>query len=341
MSSTTIEQLKKDYEQSIQDLSSLEEIENQKKRFLGKQGLIKTAFGDAKSLEGTDKIQYLKDLNALKDTVEKGFQSLGEKIQRAKLQEKLDQQWQDLRLPGVELVQGSRHPLSEVESHCIKILSQIGFDFVDGPEVEDAFHNFDALNIPEHHPARDMQDTFWLDNDLLLRSHTSTVQVRVMEKFKGELPIRIVSPGRVYRNEAVDATHLAFFHQFEGLYVDRGVTFPEFKGTLAYLVEQLFDPKDWDIRFKPKFYPYTEPSIGVDVAPKGPGKKRWITILGAGMVHPNVFKAVGMDPNEVNGFAFGLGISRIVAQMHGVRSMKSLYDPDLRVHKAIAKKQFN
>lgn len=182
-----------------------------------------------------------------------------------------------------------------------------------------------------------MQDTFWLDGGLLLRSHTSTVQIRVLENQK-DLPIRIASPGKVYRNEAVDATHLACFHQFEGLWVDADVKFSHLKGTMEFIIKNIFGD-DWEYRFKPKFYPYTEPSIGVDIRSKTT-ERNWVTILGAGMVHPTVFKMTGHDPNTVSGFAFGLGISRIVAMAHHVSDLKSLYESDLRVHQGLARKKY-
>jgi phenylalanyl-tRNA synthetase alpha chain len=223
------------------------------------------------------------------------------------------------------------------------VLRRLGFQMVDGPEVDSPFYNFDALNIPEHHPARDMQDTFWLDGDprLLLRSHTTTIQARVLEK-RPELPVRIAAVGRVYRNEAVDATHLAMFHQFEGIWVDKGLTFAHLKGTLAFVARSLFG-ESRRVRFKPKFYPYTEPSIGVDVscgvcggvgcsACHGAG---WVTILGAGMVHPKLFLQFGYDPDEVSGIAFGFGTTRMASQWSGVHKVRSLYEPDLRVLHAL------
>ena len=206
----------------------------------------------------------------------------------------------------------------------------------------DGFARFaDALNIPEHHPARDMQDTFWLQDNFLLRSHTSTVQIRALEAAKAEgrdLPLKIVAPGRVYRNETVDATHLACFHQFEGLWVDHDVTFSELKAVLEFTVREIFGD-DWELRFKPKFYPYTEPSIGIDIRLKdqdGQGAGKWLTILGAGMVHEHVFENTGFDPKTTKGFAFGLGVSRIVAMAYGVESMRSLYESDLRVHQRLS-----
>ena len=216
------------------------------------------------------------------------------------------------------------------------VLRQLGFELVDGPEVDNAFHNFDALNIPEHHPARDMQDTFWVTGGLLLRSHTTTVQARVLST-KPELPIRVASMGRVYRNEAVDATHLAMFHQFEGIWIDRGLTFSHLKGVLEFLARSLYGTQP--IRFKPKFYPYTEPSVGVDLqcaicngdgcsACHGAG---WVTILGAGMVHPKVFETFGFDSTEVSGIAFGLGTTRMMSQSVNAPALRPLYNQEMQI----------
>lgn len=261
-------------------------------------------------------------------------------VEAAAVAARLDAEWLDLSMPGTAPLRGARHPLTVVEARCLAVLRQLGFTVVDGPEVETAYYNFDALNIPKHHPARDMQDTFWVSGGLLLRSHTTTVQARVLQS-KPPLPIRVASMGRVYRNEAVDATHLAMFHQFEGIWIDRGLTFAHLKGVLAFVAKSLYG--DHRVRFKPKFYPYTEPSVGVDLACTvcdtagcdachGAG---WVTILGAGMVHPNVFREFGYDPAEVSGIAFGLGTARMAAQAAGVHKIRSLYETDLRVHAAL------
>jgi len=211
---------------------------------------------------------------------------------------------------------------------------------VEGPEVEHPYYNFDALNIPEHHPARDMQDTFWVDGGWLLRSHTTTVQARVLQQ-RPTPPVRVASLGRVYRNEAVDATHTAMFHQMEGIWVDRGLTFAHLKGTLAVIARALYG--DQPIRFKPKFYPYTEPSVGVDLqcsVCQGAGCEAchgagWVTILGSGMIHPKVFLEFGYDPDEVSGIAFGFGTSRMAAQRAGVVKSRTLYEQDIRVHRHV------
>lgn len=312
--------------------SDLARIEELRRAFLGKQGIVKSQLSLLRDANPTKQREIAIQLNALKEMIEN---SLAERLERVRVTErmqKIESEWLDLSLPGCKVEQGSIHPLTRVLRRCVAVLNQLGFSQVEGPEVETAFNNFDALNIPEHHPARDVQDTFWLENGFLLRSHTSTVQVRTLLNGR-ELPIKIVSPGRVYRNENVDATHLASFHQFEGLAVDARLSFGDLKAVIDHIISNLFGD-EWEHRYKPKYYPYTEPSIGVDIRSRRDGG-RWLTVLGAGMVHPNVFRATGHDPDKVSGFAFGLGISRMVAMAYGVSSMRTLYESDLRVHRAL------
>lgn len=317
------------------DISSLEAIRIE---YSGSKGVVKNLFNELKKITDFDKKKAVAEkLNEFKDFVETEIKAKKESIENREIDKKILVENIDLSFPGVIQKRGARHPLSQVEKDCLDVLRLIGFEYVDGPEVETPFNNFDALNIPEHHPARDMQDTFWLENNLLLRSHTTTVQARILKERK-ELPIRIVSPGRVYRNEAVDATHLATFHQFEGLYIDKKVKFTELKGTIEFIIKETLGT-NWLIRFKPKFYPYTEPSIGVDISEKS-FNPDWLTIGGAGMVHPQVFRKLGHNPNEVSGFAFGLGISRMVSLIHNLSHIKTLYENDIRVHKKVAHKKF-
>lgn len=310
------------------------------KEYTGKTSPIKLALGNLRSVPAEERKLVAEQLNALKNTIEQQLTDKAESLARAEMDKQVASEWMDMTMPGVSPQRGQRHPLTVIERKCMDVLRQLGFSWVDGPEVEDAFHNFDALNIPEHHPARDMQDTFWVTGGLLLRSHTTTVQARVLESQK-ELPIRIASMGRVYRNEAVDATHLAMFHQLEGLWIDKGLTFADLKGILAFIATSLYG--EHPIRFKPKFYPYTEPSVGVDMqcaschgkgcsACHGAG---WVTILGAGMVHPKVFATFGFDSNEVSGIAFGLGTTRMAAQMVNAPAVKPLYDQDMPLLQAM------
>ena len=253
----------------------------------------------------------------------------------AALEKQLAAETVDVTLPTEPATVGSRHPLSLVQTELEDIFIGLGFEIVEGPEVEYAYYNFQALNIPENHPARDTQDTFYITDNILLRSQTSPVQVRTMEKKKP--PIRIISPGRVYRSDAVDATHSPLFHQLEGLVVDKGITMGDLKGTLELFAKKMFG-EDTRIRFRPHHFPFTEPSAEVDVSCfvcggkgcslcKGEG---WIEILGAGMVHPNVLRGCGIDPDVYSGFAFGLGIERIVMRKYNIDDMRLLYENDVR-----------
>lgn len=332
-----ISALTEEFSTALTRIETSEQLEQLRLGYVGKKGVVKDLLDQVKSVAVEERKTVASKVNEFKQYVEESLSTAQASIQQKETNNKIQAEWQDVSLPSTGLERGALHPLSHIERKCLDVLNLLGFQFVEGPEVETPFHNFDALNIPEHHPARDMQDTFWLDNNLLLRSHTSTVQVRVLQNTQ-ELPIKIASPGRVYRNEKVDATHLACFHQFEGLWVDKGVTFAHLKGTLEFIVQNIFG-KEWDYRFKPKFYPYTEPSIGVDIRSKD-GDGKWLTILGAGMVHPNVFTKTGHDPEKVSGFAFGLGISRMVTMAHQVTNMKSLYEGDLRVHHGLARKDY-
>jgi len=311
-------------------------VEEVRRTHTGKKSPIKTAFKELRNVAPEDRSTVAAALNSASETINAELETATKTIVANALADQLNAEWEDLSMPGQTTRRGARHPLTVVENQCMDVLRRLGFELVDGPEIDAAYYNFDALNIPEHHPARDMQDTFWVSGGLLLRSHTTTVQARVLES-KPSLPIRIASAGRVYRNEAVDATHLAMFHQLEGLWIDQGLTFANLKGLLSFIAKSLYG--EGRIRFKPKFYPYTEPSVGVDLACAlcdGEGCEAchgagWVTILGAGMVHPKVFKEFGYDPEEVSGIAFGLGTTRMAAQWAGVSKVKSLYDQELAV----------
>ncbi|MCA8960043.1 MAG: phenylalanine--tRNA ligase subunit alpha [Planctomycetes bacterium] len=323
--------------------NSPQELEEVRRNHTGKKSALKNALASLKSVSAEERPVVAREINEAKNAIESELESAKIRVESAAQSSQLDAEWQDLTMPGVAFPRGARHPLNLVESRITSVLRRLGFEVVDGPEVDNAYFNFDALNIPEHHPARDMQDTFWVEGGLLLRSHTTTVQARVLQaRSREDLPIRVASLGRVYRNEAVDATHLAMFHQYEGIWVDRGLTFAHLKGTLSFIAHSLWG-ESGRIRFKPKFYPYTEPSVGVDVACTscdGAGCDAchgagWVTILGAGMVHPNVFAEFGFDPDEVSGIAFGLGTTRMAAQWAGVSKVRSLYEQDLRVHRTL------
>jgi phenylalanyl-tRNA synthetase alpha chain len=325
------------------DPAALEEV---RRAHTGKKSPLKEALRSLKDVPPEDRPTVAKEVNDAAERFEAALTERGQTLEAQALALRLQREWQDQTLPGIALERGATHPLSQVEARCLEVLRQLGFTLEDGPEVEHPFYNFDALNIPEHHPARDAQDTFWVTGGWLLRSHTTTVQARLLEQRRAP-PIRVVSRGRVYRNEAVDATHTAMFHQFEGIWIDRGLSFAHLQGTLAFVVRSLYG--EGRIRFKPKFYPYTEPSVGVDLACgscQGEGAlggtacdachgAGWITILGAGMIHPKVLLAFGYDPNEVSGIAFGLGTTRMAAQKAGISKAASLYESDLRVHRTV------
>ncbi|MFT5682069.1 MAG: phenylalanyl-tRNA synthetase alpha chain [Myxococcota bacterium] len=321
------------FQAELAEADSPDAIERIRRAHTGKKSALKLALRNLRSVPPEDRRTVAQSINAAQKQVEMELAEAGARIHAAAMEARLNAEWTDLTLPGVSTPRGSRHPLTDVERKCMAVMRQLGFVPVEGPEVETPYFNFDALNIPEHHPARDMQDTFWVDNNLVLRTHTTSVQARELSK-RPELPFKIVSMGRVYRNEAVDATHLAMFHQFEGIWVEKGLTFAHLKATLAFIVEALYGPGK--LRFKPKFYPYTEPSVGVDLACAscdGAGCSAcsggWVTILGAGMIHPKLLIQFGYDPDEVSGIAFGLGTTRMAAQSVKMDALRPLYVPNL------------
>lgn len=327
------DKIKKDI-QEIQDFKSdsIAEIEEFRIKFLGKKGLLNSYFVEFKSLDSTEKKNAGRLLNELKNLAQDKVEALKASSSKSPENIKIN----DISRPGDPINIGSRHPISVVKNRIIDIFSNIGFTISEGPEIEDDWHNFSALNLPEHHPARDMQDTFFIEKnpDFLLRTHTSSVQVRYMENNKP--PIRTISPGRVYRNEAISARSHCFFHQIEGLCIDKDVSFADLKQTLEYFTTQLFGKSK--IRLRPSYFPFTEPSAEVDVywglnnetdykMTKGTG---WLEIMGCGMVDPNVLENCKIDPNEYSGFAFGLGIDRIALLLHQIDDIRLLSENDVR-----------
>ena len=327
------DRIKKDI-QEIQDFKSdsLTEIEEFRVKFLGKKGLLNSYFIEFKSLDSSKKKNVGRLLNKLKTLAQDKVESLKASSSISFESIKIN----DISRPGDPINIGSRHPISIVKNRIIDIFSNIGFTISEGPEIEDDWHNFSALNLPQHHPARDMQDTFFIEKnpDFLLRTHTSSVQVRYMEQNKP--PIRTISPGRVYRNEAISARSHCFFHQIEGLCIDKDVSFADLKQTLEYFTTQLFGKSK--IRLRPSYFPFTEPSAEVDVywglnnetdykMTKGTG---WLEIMGCGMVDPNVLENCKIDPNEYSGFAFGLGIDRIALLLHQIDDIRLLSENDVR-----------
>ena len=302
-------------------------------KYLGKKGLLTDFFSEFKNVPNEQKKEFGQTINELKKAATDKVNEL-----KAALDKNVEENsiYGDLTRPGNPIELGARHPISIVKNQIIDIFSRIGFNVSEGPEIEDDWHNFTALNLPEYHPARDMQDTFFVqtDPDILLRTHTSSVQVRYMENNKP--PIRTISPGRVYRNEAISARSHCFFHQVEGLYIDKDVSFADLKQTLQYFTTELFGKSK--IRLRPSYFPFTEPSAEVDVywgletetdykMTKGTG---WLEIMGCGMVDPNVLKNCGIDAEEYSGFAFGMGIDRIALLLHQISDIRLLSENDIR-----------
>ncbi len=314
--------------------SDKEAIEAFRIKYLGKKGLLNDFFAEFKNVPNEEKKAFGQTINQLKQAATEKVKLLQEALENSTEEE--EGIYGDLTRPGDPIELGARHPISIVKNQIIDIFSRIGFNVSEGPEIEDDWHNFTALNLPEYHPARDMQDTFFIQTnpDILLRTHTSSVQVRYMEN--NTPPIRTISPGRVYRNEAISARSHCFFHQVEGLYIDKDVSFADLKQTLQHFTKELFGQSK--IRLRPSYFPFTEPSAEVDVywgleteadyrITKGTG---WLEIGGCGMVDPNVLKNCGIDPDEYSGFAFGVGIDRIAMLLYQITDIRLLSENDIR-----------
>ena len=308
--------------------------ENYRIRFLGSKGIVKSLFASIKDVPAEQKKAFGQILNEFKQLAEAKYEELKSAIQPAGPAASSEA---DSSLPGNPLPLGSRHPISLVRNQILHIFGRLGFSVAEGPEIEDDWHNFTALNLPQNHPARDMQDTFYISQhpDWLLRTHTSSVQARVLEKQKP--PIRIICPGRVYRNETISARAHCFFHQTEGLYLDKGVSFADLKQTLYFFVQEMFG-KDVRIRFRPSYFPFTEPSAEMDINCRicgGSGcnvckHTGWVEILGSGMVHPRMLENFGIDPDIYTGFAFGMGIERICQLKYRINDLRLYSQNDLR-----------
>lgn len=310
-----------------------EQVEEFRLKYLSKKGELNDLIEKFKHVPGDMKREVGQLLNLVKDKAKSKLTEAQSHFE-GKIKETKKEQT-DFSLPAEKEFSGSRHPLSIVENEVIEIFKKIGFLYAEGPEIEDDWHNFSALNFPQNHPARDMQDTFFIDEEIALRTHTSSVQVRLMEKQKP--PIRAIMPGRVYRNEAISARANCFFHQVEGIYIDKNVSFADLKQTLFYFVKALFG-QDIKIRFRPSYFPFTEPSAEMDISCmlcKGKGCNvckytGWLEILGCGMIDPNVLKACGIDPDEYSGFAFGMGIERLAMLKYEVKDLRTYFNNDIR-----------
>ncbi len=311
-----------------------EQLENFRIKFLSKKGIITGLFTEFKNVPKEHRKEFGRVLNELKNKAQEKVNFLREKLEDVKISDKSDK---DLTLPVDFIELGTRHPLSIVRNEIIDIFARLGFTVAEGPEIEDDFHNFTALNFPEEHPARDMQDTFFIekDPDIALRTHTSSVQVRAMENTKP--PIREIYPGRVFRNEAISARAHCIFHQIEGLYIDKNVSFADLKQTLFYFAKEFFG-ENTKTRFRPSYFPFTEPSAEMDISCNICGGKGcnickyvgWVEILGCGMVDPNVMENCGIDSKKYTGFAFGMGIERITMLKYRIEDIRLFFENDLR-----------
>ncbi len=307
------------------DVATLEDV---RVKVLGKKGTLTEVMKTLGRLSAEERPQAGALINDAKSKVAAALDARKELLASAELNARLQAERIDVSLPGRGALIGGIHPVTRTIERIEKFFTELGFVVKAGPEVEDPFHNFDALNIPEQHPARADHDTFYFNSNLLLRTQTSTVQIRTLEQEAP--PLRIISPGRVYRND-YDQTHSPMFHQVEGLLVDRHVSFADLKGILHDFLHAFFEA-DLEVRFRPSFFPFTEPSAEVDVL----GKNGWLEVLGCGMVHPNVLRSVGIDPEEFSGFAFGMGVERLTMLRYGVTDLRAFYENDLRFLKQFA-----
>ncbi len=316
----------------IKQVVSPKLLEEIRVKYLSRNGILASLFEQLKNIPKEEKPQLGKVLNELRNSIQSQFEIIKEKIES---ESKISIQKIDLTLPGKEKIIGKRHILTQSLDEIKNIFKGMGFSIYEGPELESDYNNFEALNFPSDHPARDMQDTFFISKDFLLRTHTSPVQIRVMESLQP--PVRALMPGKVYRNEAISSRSYCLFHQVEGLYVDTDVTFAELKGTLVAFAKQFYG-SSIKYRFRPSFFPFTEPSAEMDITCflcKGKGCRvckhsGWLEILGCGMVDPNVYSNVNYDPEKYTGYAFGMGIERIAMLKYGIDDIRTFFDNDLR-----------
>ncbi|HHQ4457095.1 phenylalanine--tRNA ligase subunit alpha [Aeromonas hydrophila] len=306
--------------EGVSDIAALDEI---RVKYLGKKGFFTEQMKGLGALSSEERPAAGAVINQAKQQVQDALNERREALEVAVLNQKLAAETIDVSLPGRRIENGGLHPVTRTIERIERLFGEMGFKVARGPEIEDGFHNFDALNIPAHHPARTDHDTFYFNPDLMLRTHTSGVQIRTMEH--QQPPIRIIAPGRVYRND-YDMTHTPMFHQVEGLLVDEHASFTELKGILHDFLRNYFE-EDLTIRFRPSYFPFTEPSAEVDVMGKN-GK--WLEVLGCGMVHPNVLRSVGIDPEKYSGFAFGMGVERLTMLRYGVNDLRAFFENDLR-----------
>ncbi len=329
-----LQELENDALAAIGDAESTASLQDIRVAFLGKKGAVTDIMKGMRDLAPDERPAVGALVNSLKESLEKAFSSRNSALQQAAVDERISSEKIDVSLPGRQSFSGSKHPVTLVTEELVEIFGKLGFCVAEGPEIEKDFYNFEALNIPKDHPARDMQDTFYVSDDLVMRTHTSPVQIRSM--LKQEPPLRVIAPGTVYRRDS-DITHSPMFHQIEGFLVDKNVSFGDLKGILTHFLTSYFGDK-LGVRFRPSFFPFTEPSAEVDIACvicsakgcrvcKGTG---WLEILGCGMIDPEVFKSVNYDAEQFSGFAFGMGIERIAMLKYGVSDLRLFFENDLR-----------
>jgi len=318
-----IAELKKIAFSEIEKAKNPEDLEKARKTYLGRKGELTAVLRSLAERPAEEKIRVGKEANRLKSELEALFESKKTAFEKELLAAAAKKERIDITAPGKKVSRGSSHPLSRLRKEAEDIFGSLGFEIIEGPEVETEYYNFDALNIPAEHPAREMWDTFWLGKKFLMRTHTSPVQIRYMEKHNP--PFRIIAPGRVFRHEATDASHEIQFNQLEGLMVGKDVSLADLKGILEQFLRRLMGNKI-EIRFKPSYFPFVEPGVEVDMLWNG----RWLEMLGAGMVHPNVLRAGGLNPNEWQGFAFGVGIDRLAMLKYKIDDIRLFYSGDLR-----------
>lgn len=332
-----VEEIKKELEEDLKKISSMNELNDLKVKYLGKKGKITLLTKDMGNRSVEERKEIGRYSNELKSHVTSSISQLEQELSQKELEAKLENDRIDPTLPGTAVKVGGVHPLTKVTEEIEDLFVSMGYDVVSGPEVELDLYNFEMLNLPKGHPARDAQDSFYITEDTLLRSQTSPVQVRTMLKNKEKTEIRIICPGKVYRRDDDDATHSHQFTQIEGLVVGKNISLADLKGTLEIFAKKLFG-EDREIRFRPSYFPFTEPSYEVDISCFRCGGKGcnickntgWIEILGSGMVHPNVLQMAGYDPKEYTGFAFGIGVERVAMFRYGVNDIRSFYTNDLR-----------
>jgi len=318
----------------IQSATDLDTLDAMRVQYLGKKGVLTEQLKSLGKLSKEERPAAGQEINKVKVVIQKAIEDKKNHLQDAAINEQLKSETIDITLPGRGQSSGGLHPITITLNRIQNYFKQFGFVIEEGPEIEDEFHNFEALNIPDHHPARAMHDTFYFDDKLLLRTHTSSVQIHVMQEQPP--PIRIIAPGRVYRCDS-DPTHSPMFHQVEGLLVDKNVSFVDLKGIIIDFLQSFFEDENLQVRFRPSYFPFTEPSAEIDIGMpsktnnnKKTNEIKWLEVMGCGMVHPNVFASVGIDSNQFNGYAFGMGVERLAMLRHQVNDLRLFFENDLR-----------